>query len=239
MMKADATFVLRDVVGRHGLQAAYINFPDPWPRRKHRSRRLLQASFLRLLSSRLEGDGCIFLTTDHPAFFAFACENALDSGLFRVEHREPPSEALETKYARKWRERDLDIYHAALIKTGEADDDAIKIESTDTMHHAVLEGELPELASFEEVVFSFRTGTVVIREAYRALDGAGYAFLVHVEEIGLSQEIIVEAREGRNGYVVGVKRFGEPLQTSGVGHAVRSLTEWLEERGMTVVHRKY
>jgi len=246
LMKADATFVLRDVIPRHGLHAIYVNFPDPWPRRKHRDRRLLQAPLLELISIRLEDGGKLFLTSDHPEFFAQVCANAADSGLFRIEERDPPPETLETKYARKWRNQELDIFHAELIKTCEADENsghddgqAVTIEIEKGMHHAVLKGELPDLSEFQKLIFSFRRSTIVVLEAYRPLDASGYAFLVHVEERGLSQEVIIEARQGKNGYVVGLKRFGEPLQTRGIRHAVRCLTEWLEGHGMTVIHRKY
>ncbi len=239
IMKADASFVLRDVVPRHGLQALYINFPDPWPRRKHRTRRLLQMPLLRLLSSRLGSEGRVLLTSDHTEFFEFACGNARASGLYRVEPGKAPPEALETKYALKSKERNLDIHHAALVKMDEADDFEIEVETVDPMYHAVLTGDLPDLSGFERLDHSFRNGAVVIRDVYRALDEAGYAFLVHVEEGGLSQQIVVEARRGRNGYVVGVKRFGEPLQTQGVRHAVRFVSEWLQNQGMALLHEKY
>lgn len=239
VIRADARFVLRDVIPQHGLHALYINFPDPWPRRKHRGRRLLQTPMLRLLSTRLTPGGRIFLTSDHPEFFEFACGNARASGLYRVEPGEPPPAALETKYALKWKERALDIYHAALEKVSEAEEVQIELEIVDDMYHAVLTGDLPDLSGFETQDFSFRNGTVVIREIYQALGKPGYAFLVHVEESGLSQEIIIEAREGRNGTVVGVKRFGEPLQTRGVRHAVRVVSGWLQDYGMALLHRKY
>lgn len=246
VMKADAEFVLRDVVPQRGLHAVYVNFPDPWPRRKHRHRRLLQPPLLELLSTRIEDGGSLFLTSDHREFFDSICSNAGDSGLFRIEERDPPPETLETKYARKWRNREMEIFHAVLTKTSAPDEhacygeqSAVTIQIDNGMHHAVLKGELPDLTGFEKLVFSFSRGTVVVLDAYRAINASGYAFLVHVEEHGLSQEIIIEAREGKNGYVVGVKRFGEPLQTRGLRHAVRSLTEWLEGFGMTVVHRKY
>ena len=239
VMKADATFVLRDVVPRHGLHALYINFPDPWPRRKHHRRRLLQMSMLRLLSSRLTPQGRILLTSDHPEFFEFACHNARASGLYRVNPGDAPPEALETKYARKWKERDLRIHHAALIVTAEEAGHDVEVETPDEMYHAVLTGELPDLEGFESLTHAFKNGSVVVKEVYRALDEPGYAFLVHVAESGLSQEIVVEARKSRSGYVVGVKRFGEPLQTRGVRHAVRFVSGWLQDRGMALLHEKY
>lgn len=239
ILKADARFVLRDVLSRHSIDALYINFPDPWPRRKHRDRRLLQLPLLRLLSSRLTSGGRILLTSDHPEFFDFACGNAHASGLYRVDPGDPPPEALETKYARKWKERDLRIFHAALVKVDEVGGFPTEVTIVDDMYHAVLTGDLPEISGFEPLDFSFRGGIVVIRDVFKALDEPGYAFFVHVEESGLSQEIIIEARQGHSGTVVAVKRFGEPLQTRGVRHAVRIVSGWLEAQGMAMLHRKY
>lgn len=239
IMKADAHFVLRDIVPRHGLRIVFVNFPDPWPRRKHRRRRLLQMPLLRMLSSRLDDGGRILLTSDHLEFFQFACDNARASGLYRIERGDPPPETLETKYARKWMRRDIDIHHAAFVKVAEDDTFEIEVETVDEMYHAVLTGDLPDLSGFEKLNHSFRDGAVVIRDVYRALDGPGYAFLAHVEESGLSQEIVIEAWPGRTGCVVGVKRFGEPLQTRGVRYAVRFVCQWLETQGMTLLHEKY
>lgn len=47
----------------------HIYFPDPWPKRKHEDRRLLQAAFFELLFSRLESNGKIELATDEANYF--------------------------------------------------------------------------------------------------------------------------------------------------------------------------
>ena len=50
----DARFLVRQVLPAHCLDRVYVNFPDPWPRRRHRDNRLLEASFFHLLGSRLK-----------------------------------------------------------------------------------------------------------------------------------------------------------------------------------------
>ena len=239
LIKADAAFVIRNVIPSESLEEVYVNFPDPWPRRKHRKRRLLNTGFLELLASRFKFGGKLLLTTDHPEYFSFVRENAEASGLYEEVLGDPPSDILETKYAIKWANRELDIHHAVFTRTGRPRSFDIDVEIIADMHHAVLEGEIPDFSDFERRTLSFRGGVAVVLEVYRELDGSGLAFLVHVEENDLSQDIVIELRRGKNGLVLGVKRFGEPLHTRGVGEAVRLMTNWLQEQGMAVIHHKY
>ena len=46
----------------------WINFPDPWPKRRHLSRRLIQRSFLDLLVAKLIPGGHLEVATDHRAY---------------------------------------------------------------------------------------------------------------------------------------------------------------------------
>lgn len=235
LFKGDAQWFVRNVVRAGGLHRVYVNFPDPWPRRKHHDRRLLQASFLRMLASRLAADGDVLVTTDHEEYFRFVLRSAEDAACYNVASPEPPPEVLETKWARKAEVH----FHAVLSPSGEVADVYPDIELKDTMYHAVVDGRLPDFEPFERRTFSYRDGVIVLMDAYRPLSGLGVVFLVHVEEKGMTQEVLVDVREGKEGYVVALRRFGEPLHTRGLQAAVRVITEWLAEQGMDVIHRKY
>ncbi|MEF3255762.1 MAG: tRNA (guanosine(46)-N7)-methyltransferase TrmB [Deferribacterales bacterium] len=43
----------------------YINFPDPWPKKKHNKRRLLKDQFLKIIAKKLVKGGKLFIATDH------------------------------------------------------------------------------------------------------------------------------------------------------------------------------
>lgn len=47
----------------------FIFFPDPWPKRKHHRRRLIQFSFLNLLKLHTNRNSKIFFRTDHQDYF--------------------------------------------------------------------------------------------------------------------------------------------------------------------------
>jgi tRNA (guanine-N7-)-methyltransferase len=46
----------------------HVYFPDPWPKKRQRKRRLLDAVFLELLGERLETGGLLRIATDHPGY---------------------------------------------------------------------------------------------------------------------------------------------------------------------------
>lgn len=61
---ADANDVLMTCIADHSLTGIQIFFPDPWPKRKHHKRRLIQDDFVALLATKLKVDGIIHLATD-------------------------------------------------------------------------------------------------------------------------------------------------------------------------------
>lgn len=60
----DAVEVLSDWLPEYGLRLAHVFFPDPWPKKRHHKRRLLQAPFIALLAKVLERGGELRLATD-------------------------------------------------------------------------------------------------------------------------------------------------------------------------------
>ncbi len=61
---ADAVEVLERCIPDQSLQGIQIFFPDPWPKRRHHKRRLIQAPFVSLASRKLKQAGLLHLATD-------------------------------------------------------------------------------------------------------------------------------------------------------------------------------
>lgn len=61
---ADAVEVLRGVIPEGALEELVIQFPDPWHKKRHHKRRLIQPAFARLAASRLRVGGRLWLATD-------------------------------------------------------------------------------------------------------------------------------------------------------------------------------
>jgi tRNA (guanine-N7-)-methyltransferase len=64
IVQHDAVQVLRDMVPADSLAAIHVFFPDPWPKKRHHKRRLLQAEFIELAAARLAPGGRLHVATD-------------------------------------------------------------------------------------------------------------------------------------------------------------------------------
>ena len=60
----DAVEVLEQQIGPASLARINVYFPDPWPKKRHHKRRLIQPAFLELAASRLVAGGEMYLATD-------------------------------------------------------------------------------------------------------------------------------------------------------------------------------
>ena len=54
------------------ISAAYVLFPDPWPKRRHRKNRLLEPSFLHALAQRAGQGTRLYFRTDFEPYFTEA-----------------------------------------------------------------------------------------------------------------------------------------------------------------------
>lgn len=70
LIQEDAVCVLRDRLGDECLSKLLIFFPDPWPKKRHNKRRLMQQPFLDIALARLQVGGQIHFATDWEDYAA-------------------------------------------------------------------------------------------------------------------------------------------------------------------------
>jgi len=64
VVQHDAVEVMREMVPPGTLAGIHVFFPDPWPKKRHHKRRLIQPDFAQLLASRLAPGGYLHVATD-------------------------------------------------------------------------------------------------------------------------------------------------------------------------------
>ncbi len=64
IIQHDAVEVLRDMIAPAAFDAVHVFFPDPWPKKRHHKRRLLQPAFVALLASRMKPGAVLHVATD-------------------------------------------------------------------------------------------------------------------------------------------------------------------------------
>jgi tRNA (guanine-N7-)-methyltransferase len=64
VIQHDAVEVVRDMIPPGALAGIHVYFPDPWPKKRHHKRRLIQPPFVALLAARLAPGGYLHCATD-------------------------------------------------------------------------------------------------------------------------------------------------------------------------------
>ena len=64
IIQHDAVEVLQYMIPEQSLDGIHLFFPDPWPKKRHHKRRLVQAPLVSLLASRLKPGGYLHTATD-------------------------------------------------------------------------------------------------------------------------------------------------------------------------------
>jgi tRNA (guanine-N7-)-methyltransferase len=72
IIKHDAVEVVRSMIPQGSLAGFHIFFPDPWPKKRHHKRRLVQRPFTGLLADKLAKNGYIYVVTDWEPYAQWA-----------------------------------------------------------------------------------------------------------------------------------------------------------------------
>ena len=64
VIQGDAHLVLHDMFDDASLDGVHLFFPDPWPKKRHHKRRIVNENFLQQVASKLKPGGFIHIATD-------------------------------------------------------------------------------------------------------------------------------------------------------------------------------
>jgi len=64
VLRVEARRFIADLITKESLAAVYINCPDPWPKKKHRKRRLVNRQFIEFLRDYMAPDAEFYFSTD-------------------------------------------------------------------------------------------------------------------------------------------------------------------------------
>jgi len=82
LMRIEATYLIGKLIPDSSVSTYHVLFPDPWPKRRHHSRRLICAPVLEEMHRTLTADGLINCATDHEEYFTWIQREFQKSGQF-------------------------------------------------------------------------------------------------------------------------------------------------------------
>lgn len=107
--------ILTDYFRQGEVDRIYLNFSDPWPKKRHAKRRLTYRSFLALYQQILREDGELHFKTDNRGLFAYSLESMSQFGMYFTKinlnlHQEDEGDNIPTEYEHKFAEKGSRIY---------------------------------------------------------------------------------------------------------------------------------
>jgi tRNA (guanine-N7-)-methyltransferase len=240
LIHGEAEVVLAALFGSQSVREILINFPDPWPKRRHHTRRLIQTDFVELLQDRLSIGGQVTIVTDHPAYAAWIAgilegQEALQP-CFSTTAVPELTGHIPTKYEQKARGADLPIFYFRWCKPF-GPPPRTAVQRRRVMPHVVLQGPstLDQTLStciprtWNEVHEGAEVSTMLIR-AYREVTADSWMLELVVKEGKLRQQIgVMLIPRMQEQILLKLSALGFPRPTLGVQRAVWHVAELLQE----------
>lgn len=103
---ADAVDILNDCIGEGIVDRFQLYFPDPWHKKKHHKRRIVQQDFVRLICAKLRTSGLMHMATDWQNYAehmleVLQAEQLLENTSASNDYVERPEWRPETKFERR------------------------------------------------------------------------------------------------------------------------------------------
>jgi tRNA (guanine-N7-)-methyltransferase len=118
-LRAEAKAFLTEAIAPESVSIFHIYFSDPWPKRRHQTRRVFTDEFLRLLHARLIPGGLVEIATDDKNYFDAMKKTIAATAQLWENVRETVNERIldamnKTSYEIKWAAEGRSLYYAEL-----------------------------------------------------------------------------------------------------------------------------
>lgn len=111
VMDDDAVEIIKYRISEQSLDCVQLFFPDPWHKKRHNKRRIIQPDFVSLIASRLKSGGIFHMATDWEPYAEHMAEVMEASDEFVSLSDSPYSSKPDTRPVTKFERRGLKLGH--------------------------------------------------------------------------------------------------------------------------------
>ena len=115
VLRIEISYAVERLLPANSVSVFHLMFPDPWPKRRHAPRRLVNEAFLSSLHRALDSDGVLRIATDESDYFRQIASLVSKSPHFAVVGDERSTMAI-SKFEKRFMQRGLPIHRLALRK---------------------------------------------------------------------------------------------------------------------------
>lgn len=118
LIRTDARYMMKELFADSSLDKIYMNFPCPWPKKRHAHRRVTAREFTDDLAAVLRPGGAFELVTDDEPYAQEVQARLSAHAALELRSCETnPERPVTTKYERKWMEQGKAIHRLIFAKT--------------------------------------------------------------------------------------------------------------------------
>ena len=100
----------------HEIDKIYLNFSDPWPKKRHAKRRLTSSIFLNKYENLFENEKHIEMKTDNDDLYNYSCESFIENGYDIVKTDTNYLDTIRTEYEDKFISLGKNINYISVVK---------------------------------------------------------------------------------------------------------------------------
>jgi tRNA (guanine-N7-)-methyltransferase len=224
LVQMDAFWGFHFLLKKGAVKVIYLNFPDPWFKKRHKKRRLTSLKNLSMFASKMKKGARLILTTDYGPLVEYTAEEAEKAGCFQIREALTPPEVLKTKYAQKAIARGMGIRTIELELFSNPVYTPPSVELAEEMFPVKLKAP-PTREKLSNRLFRLDEKTVL--KTYSCLETPDRILIeALLSEEGFVQRFFVEVKKDRgDSYLMDISPFSEIIRTEKVKKAVKVLAE--------------
>ncbi|HIQ48230.1 MAG TPA: tRNA (guanosine(46)-N7)-methyltransferase TrmB [Aquifex aeolicus] len=211
------------------IENIYMNYPDPWFKKKHHKRRLTTPERLYIFTKKLKLRGEIRIRSDNYEFIEFTKESAEGLECFEIEEGILDIKEPITKYESKWLSMGRTLHKLILRKVKEpkfiphptleevAEVFPVKVKAKELR---IKDLENKEFKLDEEVYF--KTFKIWQREGSYLVESL-------LSEKGYFQKFFIQIKKKDNDYVIDISPYSEVLRTKNLQKSINKVAEIISD----------
>ena len=230
VIQGDARLLIRELFPSNSISKLIVNFPCPWPKKRHKERRIFIESFINTLADVLKKGGTIELATDVDWYAQEVYENFEKSEFFEaneiIENFERP---VKTKYELKWDKegRNKYLFIAKKIKNNKVK--RVLEGVSEIPHKTIKDVDMEKLKSLKDKHIREENISFTVSSIYEDLLNDRYLLRVVSTDDDFMQQYYVSIYKKTNDWLVKLDSTTIPYRTPAVKFTVYKIAELIEK----------
>ncbi len=229
----DARFALNNIFEENFFDGIYMNFPCPWPKKKHSDNRLNDIFFSRLIAKVLKSNGFFQLHSDSKEFVDnFISSLEKTNNFYSLNFEINPEIKTNTKYENKWKKENKKIFKVIVYKKRNKDNCESKrrfemphFKLKELTNIEKLKEEMNKIQKAENSIFVYKRILKELNKEVYKIETLAIDIMDGNKKF--EQKIIIVIRKRENDWIVKLDDFVNPYRTEAVKNSIFMLEKIL------------